>query len=231
MSQPKSYRTMLYHYSVKICLIYLLLFPKVMLASPSVTNLTKRNPHFVGRSDYFEKINQQASGAKLVVLSGYSGMGKSQIAKEYAHLHLDDFDVIWWFRGKQYMEPQIKALAHALNKDLGLKWKSIDVIGQEKLTNILLNAFDSNNLKVLLIFDDFKASKDLGWVLSKSNSVDLIVTTQNSSFSKTNTHVGAFNSEESLEFLSRIFPLETEEGLQELAQHLKKQPLITSPCI
>lgn len=215
---------MLYRSLAKLCLIWVILFTEGVLASPSVTNLPQRNPHFVGRSDFFKEIDLQTSDSEVVILSGYSGMGKSQIAKEYAYQALNQYDVVWWFHGKQYMEPQLKALAHNLNRDLNLKWETIDSMGSEKLSNMILHAFDSNNLKVLLIFDDYKANTEIEWILPVPDMVDLIVTTQNSGFAKGRNPVGVFEPGESVEFLANVFPSESHDNLRSLAEHLKHNP-------
>lgn len=215
---------MWYRSLVKLCLIWVILFTEEVYASPFVINLPKRNPHFVGRSNFFQEIDRQTLNSEIVILSGYSGMGKSQIVKEYAYQALNQYDVIWWFHGKQYMEPQLKNLAHDLNRSLNLKWETIDSIGSEKLSNMALHAFDSNNLKVLLIFDDFKANSEIEWVLSDANKMDLIVTTQNSGFAKGMNPVGAFEPGESIEFLANVFPSESHHNLRSLAEHLKHNP-------
>jgi ribosomal protein S18 acetylase RimI-like enzyme len=52
-------------------------------------------------------------------------------------------------------------------------------------------------------------------------TLDWIVTTQNSSFAKDISHVGVFEPDESLKFLSNIFPSSSSKTLNSLAEHLK----------
>lgn len=69
--------------------------------TPRVSNLPVRNPGFMGRDGLLEELRDQLAGrAKAggvpVVLFGLSGVGKSQIALEYAQRFKAGYDVVWW---------------------------------------------------------------------------------------------------------------------------------------
>lgn len=65
----------------------------------------KQNPHFTGREYELESISRVLNErgthphAKSVVLTGVSGVGKTQIALEYAHRHRDTYASIFWVDG------------------------------------------------------------------------------------------------------------------------------------
>ena len=76
-----------------------------MSASPAssqvVANLPQpRNPHFAGRQRVLESLHQSltASGTagRVQAISGGGGVGKSQVALEYAYRHEDEYGLIWW---------------------------------------------------------------------------------------------------------------------------------------
>ncbi|MGH4029067.1 FxSxx-COOH system tetratricopeptide repeat protein [Actinomycetota bacterium Odt1-20B] len=60
----------------------------------------RRNPRFTGRDDLLTELNQRLSdaepGAAACTLLGMSGIGKTQIAAEYAHRFSPDYDMVWW---------------------------------------------------------------------------------------------------------------------------------------
>jgi hypothetical protein len=64
-----------------------------------------RNPHFTGRAGLLEQLHQRlhAGEGTLVVqaLYGLGGVGKTQLAIEYAHRFAADYDLVWWVNAEQ----------------------------------------------------------------------------------------------------------------------------------
>ncbi|MGW4735860.1 FxSxx-COOH system tetratricopeptide repeat protein [Streptomyces shenzhenensis] len=60
----------------------------------------RRNPRFTGRDDLLNSMHQRLAdaerGAAACTLLGMSGIGKTQLAVEYAHRFSTDYDVVWW---------------------------------------------------------------------------------------------------------------------------------------
>src|SRR3954471_22245566 len=61
----------------------------------------QRNPHFTGRDQVFEMLARALDGndpaTRRQVLHGVGGVGKTQVALEYAHQHREEYDLVWWF--------------------------------------------------------------------------------------------------------------------------------------
>jgi tetratricopeptide (TPR) repeat protein len=72
-----------------------------------VTNLPPRNPDFSGRSTLLKELHEtlMTAGTMAVVqaaaVHGLGGVGKTQLALEYAHRYATDYDVIWWVPAEQ----------------------------------------------------------------------------------------------------------------------------------
>jgi len=96
---------------------------------PTIWNVPAENPNFVGRQTFLNTIGNsfKTTPFKVTVLAGPSGFGKSQIAKKYAHLNYSNYDIVWWFKGNQYIAPQFENFASALETELefNLNVKSI----------------------------------------------------------------------------------------------------------
>ncbi|QEV21581.1 tetratricopeptide repeat protein [Streptomyces alboniger] len=85
-------------------------------ALPPVWNLEPRNPQFTGRDGILRRLRERfdLGGASVVqALRGLGGVGKTQIAVEYAHQRAYAYDVVWWIAAddSSLVGDQIAALA------------------------------------------------------------------------------------------------------------------------
>jgi hypothetical protein len=88
--------------------------------SSAITNIRPRNISFVGRESLFHRI-QQALGAQPTfvtqMVSGMSGVGKTELAVEFSYRAIDSYDVIWWIGAEEpdTIAWQLDRLATVLN--------------------------------------------------------------------------------------------------------------------
>jgi hypothetical protein len=84
-----------------------------------VWSVPAHNPGFAGRDDLLAAVRDQLlAGDRAVVqaLHGMGGVGKTQLAIEYAHRFADSYDVAWWVNAEQagLIGDQFAALGMAL---------------------------------------------------------------------------------------------------------------------
>ena len=82
-------------------------------------NVPMRNVNFVGRENLLAELPAPGSADGLVALTGIAGVGKTQLAIEYAHRHASEFDVVWWIPADQIL--LVPSSLAALASQLGLR--------------------------------------------------------------------------------------------------------------
>ena len=91
---------------------------------PQVWNVPNRNADFTGRGPILDRLRDELAGdGAAVVLAravyGLGGVGKTQVALEYAHRFKTDYQLIWWINAEQPLEITL-ALAELAGR-LGLQ--------------------------------------------------------------------------------------------------------------
>jgi TIR domain len=108
---------------------------------PEIFSVPARNPNFTGRGDLLQDLRgvlqAQGSGAVLQAgaLYGLGGVGKTELAVEYAHRYMADYDLVWWVPAEQPLAipGRLAALARRLkipevpdqDEQLGLLWDEL----------------------------------------------------------------------------------------------------------
>src|SRR6266581_1755103 len=75
-------------------------------ALPPVWNVPSRNSFFIGRDEILTRLRKQLQAGQATALSqpqaikGLGGIGKTQIAVEYAYLFHEDYQVVLWARAE-----------------------------------------------------------------------------------------------------------------------------------
>jgi class 3 adenylate cyclase len=136
--------------------------PPITSGSPPsrgrVWHLPARNPYFTGRNDLLAELRRRlrAGEATLVVqaLYGLGGVGKTQLALEYAHRFAADYDMVWWIDAEQpvLIPDQLAGLAARLELPAG-------PTVADTVDRLLAELRDRN--RWLLVFDNAERPADV----------------------------------------------------------------------
>jgi hypothetical protein len=149
------------------------------VGGPLVANFPPRNLTFTGRADLLDQLHAslhpgQAAAVVQVqaqALHGLGGIGKTQLALEYAHRHAADYDLVWWVTAEQ--PATIPGQLVALARRLGIP----EAADQAETVQALWDELRGRN-RWLLVFDNAEDPADLRpwW---PPNSGRVLVTSRN----------------------------------------------------
>lgn len=207
----------------------ILFLPMTLYAFETIKNVPSRNAYFTGREAYLNDMQKILSQYGEVYLTGYGGIGKSQLAKEYCYVHNQEYDLIWWFDLRGDLEIQYEnLLTHLSNNEkfkklLHVNIKDIAPSALIDFTNSLLSQY---GCKWLLIFDNVLNNKDIKLPKTKTSGQHIIVTTREQQiFGNKALTLGPFTNQESELFLLKIHPEEKKEEIVKLCKTLHNYPL------
>jgi tetratricopeptide (TPR) repeat protein len=164
-----------------------------------VFNAPARNAHFIGRRELLDRMRRSLDAVPRhpLVVRGIGGVGKTQLAVEFAHRHAGRYELIWWIPAEEPM--QARAALAALAERLDLP-RSMDLT---QTARAALDSLEESGLHWLLIFDNADDPAGTQYVLPTGG--DVIVTTRTLGWSRIGTvlEVDVFDRPESIELLCR----------------------------
>ncbi|WLQ32985.1 FxSxx-COOH system tetratricopeptide repeat protein [Streptomyces castrisilvae] len=177
---------------------------------PRIWNAPPRNPGFTGRSPALERMRDRLGGGKAVVLPqpqalyGPGGVGKTQVALEYAHRFMADYDLVWWISSEQ-ADAVVAALAE-LAVRLGARSGDDMAAASREAVDLLRHGVPSD--RWLLVFDNADDPERLRRYFPEGGPGHILVTSRNRAWSQHGdaVPVDVFPREESIEHLRRRAP-------------------------
>jgi hypothetical protein len=193
---------------------------------PPIWSVPGRNVDFTGRGATLELLRDKlAGGGRAVVraqaLYGLGGVGKTQVALEYAHRFMAGYDLVWWIPSEQ-PEEITQALAELARK-MGLKISDNVSDGAEAALEELRR---DTTRRWLLIFDNAENPKELEPYLP-TGSGHVLITSRNQAW----THaaepleVEVFTRDESVAHLLHHVPELDPADARRVADALGHLPL------
>ncbi|MFD5973739.1 FxSxx-COOH system tetratricopeptide repeat protein [Streptomyces bacillaris] len=196
---------------------------------PRIWNVPPRNPGFTGRSLVLERMRDQLGGGMAVVLPqpqtlyGLGGVGKTQVALEYVHRFMADYDLVWWISSEQ-SDDVIASLAE-LAVRLGAQGGEDMAAASQEAVDLLRRGVPSD--RWLLVFDNADDPETLRRHFPQGGSGHILVTSRNQSWSQHGDAlpVDVFLREESVEHLQRRAPGLSDEDADQVATAVGDLPL------
>ncbi|MCM1973573.1 FxSxx-COOH system tetratricopeptide repeat protein [Streptomyces sp. G1] len=188
----------------------------------------RRNTRFTGRDDLMARLHTTLSEAprsgSAVTLLGLSGIGKTQIAVEYAHRFAAEYDAVWWVpaEDRATARERLVELAPALGLPRGAGSHGDQI-------RAVLEALrrGTPHDRWLIVFDGCDNPDDLTDLLP-SGPGDIIITSRNREWASRHTsivEVPLYDRSESVAFVRRRAVRLTAAEADRLAEALGDYPL------
>jgi hypothetical protein len=156
--------------------------PRFPAELPPTWNITRHpNPYFTGRDLLLTDVHARLTAAELavrrVVLTGLGGVGKTQVAVEYAYRQRADYDLVWWVRAEQ---------SATMLGDYAALAGQFPIVGDLKLAKdapqevavAAVRAWLERHHRWLLLFDNADEPQAVAELLPRSGTGHVLVTSR-----------------------------------------------------
>ncbi len=187
-----------------------------------------RNPNFTGRVELLDNLRAALTSEGAAALTqpqaihGMGGVGKTQLATEYAYRHASDYELVWWV-GSEENATLVSDYAR-LAGELDLPEK--DAQKQEVAVEAVRRWLEQN-AGWLLVFDNVPVPEDVRERLPRGQTGHVIVTSRNPNWGGVASplSVQLWDRNESVDFLLKRTQQDDQEGADALADALGDLPL------
>ncbi|GAA4726998.1 FxSxx-COOH system tetratricopeptide repeat protein [Phytohabitans rumicis] len=196
---------------------------------PGPFNVPRRLMGFTGRTALLARLREQlTAGGRTVVqaLYGIGGVGKTQLAIEYAHLFAGDYELVWWIDSEkpELIGEQIAALA------VEAGWAEPGTADAKGVRAV--QAKLRHTSRWLLVFDNAESAEDLEpWLPPQTGHT--VITSRNAAFLGVAVPVGidVFTRAESVDMVRQNLPTLPEHEADRLAAALGDLPLALAQAV
>lgn len=202
------------------------LFPGAL---PPIWNVPHhRNPNFTGRQELLDGLRAALTSEGTAALTqpqaihGLGGVGKTQLATEYAYRYAGEYDLVWWVPSE---EPSALAATYAgLARALNLPEQ--DAAEQAVIIDAVKRWLDHNG-NWLLILDNAQNPDAVHRYLPQAATGHVLITSRDPNWSSIarSLPLETFPREQAVEFLLKRTGQSDEEAADRLAEALGDLPL------
>jgi tetratricopeptide (TPR) repeat protein len=193
---------------------------------PAIFNVPPRISHFIGRSDLLTALRRHLAETKAgavvqaSAVHGLGGVGKTQLAVEYAHRYAADYDLVWWVPAEQHAA--ITGRLAALARRLGLP----ELPSLEDQVQVLFDELGGRD-RWLLVYDNATDPASLDGLRPPAGGGQVLITSRNPAWGgiAPTIPVDVLTREEAVTFLRQRTRNGANAGLEQLAEALGDLPL------
>ncbi|MEE1757251.1 FxSxx-COOH system tetratricopeptide repeat protein [Streptomyces sp. SP18CS02] len=193
---------------------------------PPVWNVPRRNRRFTGRRGILEELRTSLTadrdGTAIVAVHGPGGVGKTQLAMEYAHRYAGEYDLVWWVRASttSTARENFAALATELGLGGGAELRP--------LIDAVHRVLGTGDRRWLIVLDGAEDPERLADLLPEGPG-HVLITSHRTAWSAHGADLlraPRFHRDESVAYACRRATRLTEQEADQLADALEDLPLL-----
>ncbi|MBD2479184.1 tetratricopeptide repeat protein [Anabaena sp. FACHB-83] len=141
-------------------------------------HIPRSSVHFVGRETELTQAHEDLQCGKYVAISGMGGVGKTELATQYARQYQDDYGGIIWFNDRaSNLAAEVLSFFVQLGLEIPQEQSGRLLTLQEQVAWCWLQ-YPQTDLPILIVFDDVTSLDNLGGVVPSDNRFRVLVTTR-----------------------------------------------------
>jgi TIR domain/Uncharacterized protein conserved in bacteria (DUF2272) len=200
--------------------------PTFPSAVSEIWNVPARNRNFTGRSDWLAQLGRAGAadrrGVVVHAIAGLGGIGKSQLAIEFAYRNAEEYRLVWWVRAETPASRQQDLLALARRLPL----PTVETAPVDDQIAALRSWLERSD-KWLLIFDNVESPNDIRDLLPQAGAGHVLLTTRNLTWGPIASvlKLDLWTPEEAVEYLTKRTKHDNAKAAAALAETLGFLPL------
>lgn len=179
-----------------------------------------RNKDFIGRDKELKALEEalKTNQSGSITHTGMGGIGKSQLALEYAYRHEKEYEMIYWVRAEDL--GTLQSEYRQLGQEMGL---SDDFLTDEKVIATVKGELEKRN-RWLIIFDNADDPKVLAHAVPQKGG-HVVITSRNPDWPNA-LRLELFTEQESIDYVRKLTAIVGQDNeLSQLAKELGYLPL------
>lgn len=199
--------------------------PQFPGALPPIWNVPPRNRNFTGRVELIKRLKESLKPGQhtaLTAINGMGGVGKTQLAIEYAYRHSAEYNAVWWIKSEDTttLASDFAGLAGELGFD-------VEGVADQPAIVKAVKQWLEQNIGWLLIFDNVVKPEDVRPYLPRGRTGHTIITSPYTVWSGVAKplEIEVMEPGEAVEFLLKQTGSDDEDSAKQLAKELGYLPL------
>ena len=212
-----------------IILFYILLSNFAVIANTKISNLVPPVNYFTGREEESEILKSYLDeDGKTVAIVGITGIGKTQLARQYSYNEINRYNIIWFIDSDVDLDQQFLNLAKEINQYICLNSSKCKVIEDIKHIKDNVMSFLNSQKNWLLVFDNITGenSAKISSIIPQTHNGHIIICSQDKSNFDTVLPISIFKRSESEHLVKKINSNFSKEQITELTNMFSDYPIL-----